>query len=134
MRWQITVDFSLSLKDLYLGENHRLKKLPHNFGFLIRLAELDISSCSLDHLPESLSNCTSLSKVWMSHNKWAANFGWFRRIHRFSRLYSLPFMDGLKAVSESHPHLYFYPTIVSFTEWKVSKKFFFFFSFFEIHI
>lgn len=77
----------INLRDLYLGENHKLKELPHNFGSLIRLSELDISSCSLDHLPESLSNCTSLSKVWMSHNKLKYLPSQLGRLHQLKELH-----------------------------------------------
>ena len=53
---------------LYLGEN-RLTKLPAKLGKLIMLMELDLSSCGLVELPDSLSRCTSLIKVWLSNNK-----------------------------------------------------------------
>ena len=53
---------------LFLGEN-RLMKLPADLGKLIMLTELDLSSCELVELPDSLSRCTSLIKVWLSNNK-----------------------------------------------------------------
>ena len=54
---------------MYAGEN-RLKSLPARFGRLTLLQELDISGCELESLPESLSLCISLIRLWLSNNRW----------------------------------------------------------------
>ena len=53
---------------MYSGEN-RLKGLPVGFGRLTQLQELDVSGCELESLPESLSHCVSLIRLWLSNNR-----------------------------------------------------------------
>ena len=55
-------------KVLYVGEN-RLKCLPSDIGQLSSLLEFDAASCQLTILPESLANCTALTKLWVSRNR-----------------------------------------------------------------
>ena len=54
---------------MYGGEN-RLKGLPVRFGRLTQLQELDVSGCELETLPQSLSRCVSLIRLWLSNNRW----------------------------------------------------------------
>ena len=54
---------------LYAGDN-KLTYLPHQFGHLRNLEELDLSGCSLVVLPESISCCESLVHLWLSGNKY----------------------------------------------------------------
>ncbi len=58
----------MCLKVMYLAEN-KLKTLPFDFGKLEMLLELDVSTCEIDILPESLSFCKSLQKLWLSNNR-----------------------------------------------------------------
>jgi Leucine-rich repeat (LRR) protein len=53
---------------VYGGEN-RLKGLPVRFGQLTQLQELDVSGCELETLPQSLSRCVSLVRLWLSNNR-----------------------------------------------------------------
>ena len=53
---------------MYSGEN-RLKGLPARFGRLTQLQELDVSGCELESLPQSLSLCVSLIRLWLSNNR-----------------------------------------------------------------
>ena len=55
-------------KVLYVGEN-KLKCLPDDIGQLSSLSEFDVASCQLTALPESLANCTALTKLWVSRNR-----------------------------------------------------------------
>ena len=54
---------------MYVAEN-KLKSLPSQLGNFGQLQELDLSSCELEILPESLSQCKSLEKLWLSNNRW----------------------------------------------------------------
>ena len=56
---------------LYVGEN-KLKYLPDDIGQLSSLSEFDVASCQLVVLPESLVNCTALTKLWASRNRFDA--------------------------------------------------------------
>ena len=56
------------LQIIYAGEN-RLKTLPVRFGELVDLEELDVSGCELVTLPQSLSKCASLVRLWLSNNR-----------------------------------------------------------------
>lgn len=57
-----------TIQVLYVGEN-KLKCLPDDIGLMSGLSEFDVSNCELTRLPESLSSCTSLTKLWVSHNR-----------------------------------------------------------------
>ena len=57
-----------TIQVLYAGEN-KLKCLPDDIGHMSGLSEFDVSNCELTRLPESLSSCTSLTKLWVSHNR-----------------------------------------------------------------
>ena len=48
-----------------------LNELPYNFGNLVSLQELDLSSCELKHLPESFGNLKSLRYLDLYNNKLA---------------------------------------------------------------
>jgi len=54
---------------MYIAEN-KFKSLPSQFGNLRQLEELDLSGCDLEMLPESMSQCKSLEKLWLSNNRW----------------------------------------------------------------
>ena len=93
------------LQTLYAGEN-RLQTLPHWFGRLVRLEELDLSNCDLIMLPESLASCTSLTRLWLSNNRYnhsqdlcfCLTFDLW-----FLRLSTLPYGIGnLKQLKELH--------------------------------
>lgn len=58
---------------LYAGDNE-LTYLPHQFGCLRNLEELDLSGCNLVVLPESISYCESLVHLWLTGNKYSS---WF---------------------------------------------------------
>lgn len=53
---------------MYGGEN-RFRTLPDKFGQLWQLQELDVSGCELEVLPESLSQCVSIVRLWLSNNR-----------------------------------------------------------------
>ena len=59
----------LCLQVIYSGEN-RLQTLPTRFGELVNLEELDVSGCELVSLPDSLSQCESLVRLWLSNNRY----------------------------------------------------------------
>ena len=59
----------LCLQVIYSGEN-RLQTLPARFGELVNLEELDVSGCELVSLPDSLSQCESLVRLWLSNNRY----------------------------------------------------------------
>ncbi len=54
---------------LYIGENRGLECLPDDMSGLSSLEELDLSDCNIHTLPQSLSECTSLVRLWLSGNK-----------------------------------------------------------------
>ena len=56
---------------MYAGENN-FKTLPRHFGRLVKLEELDVSSCAIVYLPESLSECRSLVRLWISNNRYCS--------------------------------------------------------------
>ena len=57
---------------MYGGEN-QFKSLPGRFGQLWQLQELDVSGCELEVLPESLSHCVSIIRLWLSNNRYIYN-------------------------------------------------------------
>ena len=57
-----------SMQVMYAGENH-LHSLPCGFGRLSLLEELDLSGCELESLPDSLPDCWSLVRLWLSNNR-----------------------------------------------------------------
>ena len=64
----LSFDFSVIIQVVYGGEN-RFKTLPDKLGCLYQLEELDVSGCELEFLPESLSQCVSLVRLWLSNNR-----------------------------------------------------------------
>lgn len=59
---------------MYGGEN-QFKNLPSRFGQLYQLQELDVSGCELEALPESLSHCVSIVRLWLSNNRYRQCMG-----------------------------------------------------------
>lgn len=55
---------------MYAGNNN-FQTLPKNIGWLAGLEELDVSGCAIEYLPESLSQCTALKRLWLSNNRYA---------------------------------------------------------------
>ena len=56
------------LQVIYVAEN-KFTSLPTCLGHLKQLKELDVSYCAIERLPESLPQCTSLAKLWVSNNR-----------------------------------------------------------------
>ena len=57
-------------QSLYLGKNP-LELLPSKIGRLTKLTELDVSEGRLTVLPDSITRCTAIVKMWLCHNRYA---------------------------------------------------------------
>lgn len=68
LKWLLMVNCFVC-QIIYAGEN-KFRTLPRNIGLLVRLEELDVSGCEIEYLPESLSECRSLQRLWLSNNRY----------------------------------------------------------------
>ncbi|XP_077864862.1 uncharacterized protein LOC100374769 [Saccoglossus kowalevskii] len=70
------------------AHSNQLTELPDEICKLENLtSELDISSCELVYLPDSLSRCTSLVKIWLSNNKLKAIPDQMGRLNQLKELH-----------------------------------------------